>query len=132
MRTLSFVPALLAALSLAACGGDADPEPPATPPAAATGPGLSIEDALASDLPGPLLVNGYLLADGNTIRLCSGYAESFPPQCAEPSLDVRGYTLFEQRGLYKTSGEVTWSEEPVQLLGIVRDGAITVSENAQA
>jgi hypothetical protein len=132
MRTIIVIPLLLAALSFGGCGGTPEREPAAAPTAAATGPGLSIEDALASDLPGPLLVNGYLLADGDTIRLCSGYAESHPPQCAEPSLEVLGYKLLEQRRLYKTSGSVFWSEEPVQLLGVVEDGTLTVSENAQS
>jgi hypothetical protein len=129
MRTFAFIPILLVAASLAACGGSGEPQPPAAP---AGGQVLSIEEALDSDLSGPLLVNGYLLADGNRVRLCEALAESYPPQCGGPSLEVIGLKLLEQRRLYKANGQVTWSEQPVQLLGVVEDGTITVSENAQS
>lgn len=128
MRILA-LGALLVALTVAACGGDGSDRPAA---ATGSGSGLSIEEALASELPGPLLVNGYLLVDGGEVRLCDGLAESYPPQCAGPSLDVLGYKLLEQRRLYKTSGGVTWSDEPVQLLGVVEDETLTVRENATA
>jgi hypothetical protein len=119
---LALAPALLAAVFLAACGASRDSRP--------AGP-LSIQEALASEQTGPILVRGYLLADGATLRLCEALAESYPPQCGGPALEVIGAKLLEQRQLSKTSGAVTWSDAPVQLLGVVEDETITVSENAE-
>src|SRR5688572_19246054 len=98
MRTLLLLP--LVVLALAACGGGGEePEPqPTQPPATAgigMGPGISIEEAMASDLDGPLLVNGKLLAQGGEFRFCDALAESFPPQCSGPQLRVEGLKLEE-------------------------------------
>lgn len=124
----------LAVLALAACGGgDEEVEPqPAQPPATAgigAGPGISIEEAMASDLEGPLLVNGSLLAEGDEIRLCDALAESFPPQCAGPQLRVEGLNLDEVDGLVR-EGEVAWTDRPIQLLGAVEDDRLVVSTTA--
>src|SRR5687767_12000979 len=118
MRTLLFIP--LAVLALTACGGSDGAEPqPTQPPATAgigMGPGISIDEAIASDLDGALLVNGNLLAEGEKIRFCSALAESFPPQCAGAQLLVEGLKLEEVDGLV-TEGDVSWTDRPIQLLG---------------
>jgi hypothetical protein len=124
----------LAVLALAACGGgDEEVEPqPAQPPATAgigAGPGISIEGAMASDLEGPFLVNGSLLAEGDEIRLCDALAESFPPQCVGPQLRVEGLNLDEVDGLVR-EGEVAWTDRPIQLLGAVEDDRLVVSTTA--
>jgi hypothetical protein len=122
----------LAVLALAACGGDKEVEPqpqPAQPPATAgigMGPGISIDEAIASDLEGALLVNGNLLAQGEEIRFCSALAESFPPQCAGSQLRVEGLKLEEVDGLV-SEGEVAWTDRPIQLLGTVEDDRLVVS-----
>lgn len=120
----------LAVLALAACGGDEEVEPqPAQPPATAglgAGPGISIDQAMASDLEGALLVNGNLLAQGDMIRICSALAESFPPQCSGASLRVQGLNLNEVDGLV-TEGEVAWTDRPIQLLGDVEGDTLVVS-----
>lgn len=90
------------------------------------GPGISIDEALASDLEGALLVNGTLLAQGEEIRFCSALAESFPPQCAGPQLLVEGLKLEEVDGLV-SEGEVAWTDRPIQLLGTVEDDRLVVS-----
>ena len=135
MRPCGFLLPLLAAALLAGCRGNgpADRGDAQPSPSPASGPGLSIEEATASDLEGPLLVRGYLLVEGQSARLCSGFAESYPPQCAPPSLQVLGYKLLEQRQLYKTQtrGVVTWSDEPIRLLGTIEDGQLTVAANAR-
>jgi hypothetical protein len=121
-------------LAAGACGQAAtNAGPPAEEPAVASamGPGLSIADAQASDLQGALLVNGYLYArEGEPVRLCSMFAESFPPQCAGETLEVEGVDL----AVYEltSEGAVRWSEQPVQLLGTVAGGTITVSSTASA
>jgi hypothetical protein len=131
MKTLLLLP--LAVLALAACGGGEESEPqPTQPPATAgigMGPGISIDEAIASDLDGALLVNGNLLAQGEEIRLCSALAESFPPQCGGSSLRVEGLKLEEVDGLV-TEGGVSWTDRPVQLLGDVEGDTLVVRSTA--
>jgi hypothetical protein len=136
MRAISLFAAVLAALALAGCGdseddaaGGAGTSVPQTSGLGA-GPGISIEEALAADTDEMLLVNGNLLADGDEVRLCYALAESFPPQCGGPSLVVEGIKLEEVDGLI-TEGDVSWTDRPIQLLGIVEDETLTVSENVQ-
>ena len=127
MKMFTRLAVLLAVALFAGCGGDDEPDQPA---AHADGPGISIDEALGSDLDEPLLVNGNLLAQGNDVRLCSALAESFPPQCGGSSLQVEGLKLDELDGLI-SEGDVSWSDRPIQLLGVVSDGKLDVSENVQ-
>jgi hypothetical protein len=123
MKMICLVAALLAALALAGCGdseGDASR-------GAGTGPGISIEEAIAADTDEMLLVNGNLLADGDQVRLCHALAESFPPQCGGPSLLVEGIKLEDVDGLI-TEGAVSWTDRPIQLPGIVENETLMVSE----
>lgn len=126
---------VLAASSLvllaAACSGGDDIAGSGGTSGAATGmgPGISIAEARRSTLAGPLLVNGYLVASSGETRLCEALAESSPPQCAGASLVVRGLELASVEGTRSASG-VTWTERPVQLLGEVRDGVLTVARDA--
>lgn len=138
MRTLAFIATLAAAATLAGCGGDDvaadDAAPGSTVPQTSglgAGPGISIDDALASDSDEMLLVNGNLLAQDGEVRLCSALAESFPPQCGGASLVVEGLKLEEVDGLV-SEGDVSWTDRPIQLLGVVGDGTLNVSENARA
>jgi hypothetical protein len=137
MKTLSFFAAVLAAAALAGCGGEDGTDDAAggsgsVPQSSglAAGPGISIEEAIAADTDEVLLVNGNLLAQGDEVRLCYALAESFPPQCGGPSLVVEGIKLEEVDGLI-TEGDVSWTDRPIQLLGIVEDETLTVSENVQ-
>jgi hypothetical protein len=125
VKTLALV--LVGLVLLGGCGSDDEPSAPSS----ATGPGLSIEEAIASDLEGPLLVNGNLLVEGREVRLCSALAESFPPQCGGPSLRVEGLDVAQMPNLM-TAGEVSWTDRPVQLLGAVKNGILTVSGHATA
>lgn len=111
------VPLALLVLALAACGGgqDGGAAPPAGTPA--PGGGLSVSEAIASELDGPLMVRGYVLERDGELRLCEAILESSPPQCGEPSLRVEG-------------AAPPPSEERRSLLGEVRDGAIVVSETS--
>jgi len=138
MRTLALIAMLAAAAALAGCGGDdvaADDAAsgPTTPQTSGlgAGPGIAIDDALSSGSDEMLLVNGNLLAQDGEVRLCSALAESFPPQCGGASLVVAGLKLEEVDGLI-TEGDVSWTDRPIQLLGVVGDGTLTVSENARA
>jgi hypothetical protein len=137
MGPLAFIATLLtAAALLAGCGGNHDsdegsPSGPSQVSGVAAGAGVSIEEALASDSDEQILVNGNLQAEGGEVRFCSALAESFPPQCGGPSLRVEGIKLEEVDGLV-TEGEVSWTDRPIQLLGTVEDGVLTVSQNAAA
>jgi hypothetical protein len=137
MRIVSLFATLALAAVVAGCGGN---DAPAGGPAAGStvpqssglgaGPGISIEEAIASDSDEMLLVNGNLLAEAGEVRLCSALAESFPPQCGGASLRVRGLKLKEVDGLI-TQADVSWTDRPIPLLGVVEDGTLTVSENVQ-
>jgi hypothetical protein len=113
---------LLAVLVLAGCGGDADEPQTGSAPAPSAGApvpggGLSVQQAIASDLDGPLMVRGYLIERDGELRLCDAILESSPPQCGEPSLRVEGTAP-------------AGSEKRVSLLGEVEGETITVSETS--
>jgi hypothetical protein len=118
MKTIPLVLSVLV-LTLAGCGGEGD---------AGEGP-LSPEQAL--DASGEVTVEGSLIAvEGEPVRLCSAILESYPPQCGEPSLEVRGLDL-DTLDLASTrpDDEVTaarWSDLPVQVTGTVEDGLLVV------
>ncbi len=132
MRNTLAVAALFA-LFLSACGVEnrTTSEPPSIQPGSgssgtAMGPGISVAEARRSRLDGPLLVNGYVIAEGSKVRLCEALAESFPPQCGGASLEVRGLDLASLSGV-QSSGAVRWSAQPRQLLGEVKNGVLIVS-----
>ena len=130
MNHLVFV-LLATALMITACGGGAGREPapggPGLGVGAGVGPGISVTEALASRLEGPLLVRGSLWrAQGGDLRLCAELTDSIPPQCTKPWLTVKGLDLGKFEGL-RTEGGVTWSPQPVLLLGAVSGGVLEVS-----
>ena len=94
------------------------------------GPGISVTEALDSKLAGPLLVNGFIVTtpDG-LVYLAELLAESFPPQPGGDRLIVEGLDIDAFAGLTSAQG-ITWSEQNVQVLGIVSDGILTVSATA--
>lgn len=98
--------------------------------ASAIGPGISVAEARRSRLDGPLLVRGYVLAEGSTVRLCDVLLESFPPQCGAPSLEVRGLDLASLPGV-QSSSNVRWSDQQRLLLGEVTNGVLRVSSTSK-
>ena len=121
---------LLALLALAACGGGFDDDQPAAQEPVPADGGLTVEEALASETREPVLVRGHYVARAHEpARLCSALAESFPPQCGGPSLRIETDELDENEleGLRRTpDGAVAWTEREVQLIGLVRDGALVI------
>jgi hypothetical protein len=114
-------------LALAGCGGGgggeaqtATRDPSAGVPI--PGGGLTVSEAIASDLEGPLQVKGYVIGD----RLCEAILESHPPQCGEPSLRIEG----EVDADFREEGGVRWTDEQVSVLGEVEDGVIRISETS--
>ena len=117
--------ALLAvlAVAVAGCGSGEDAATTGAPPAAGApipGGGLSVQEAIDSDLDGPLMVRGYVIERDGELRLCEAILESHPPQCGEPSLRI------EPDGV-----DVSPSEERRSLLGEVDGGAIRLTPNAR-
>ncbi len=96
----------------------------------AGGPGISIGEALASTLSGPLLVNGVVVIVDGEAQLCSVLAESFPPQCGGDSIRVSGLDVATLE--LQTEGKVSWTNDQVQLLGFVRDGVLVIDNEALA
>ena len=114
----------IASVVAAACGDDDDD--PVSGPTISVGPGLSISEALTSNLTGPLLINGLLHVQNGQVRLCENLAESGPPQCAGKFLVVERLDLTTMEGL-TSEGSVTWSDQPVQALGTVEGEVLTVA-----
>ena len=122
---------LATALAITACAGGAgeelSPGSPGPGVGAGVGPGISVAEAQASRLEGPLLVRGSVWrAQGGDLRLCAELTNSVPPQCTKPWLTVKGLDLSKFDGL-RTEGGVTWSPQPVLLLGAVSGGVLEVS-----
>ena len=91
------------------------------------GPGISIDEARASDGQEPLLINGWLVVSPQgEVRFCSALGESNPPSCAGSSLLVEGLDPADAGELAEAEG-VQWSEESIQLLGSIEDGRLVVS-----
>jgi hypothetical protein len=122
MRTSSLFAALLASVALVGCGGDEN-----EPSSGDTPDEFLVEDVL--DHEGPAVVTGSLLANGDDVKLCAALAESFPPQCGGGSISVVGLDLDSLDGL-TTEGDVTWSDLPITVEGVLSDGTLTVDDNA--
>ena len=126
---------VFAATILAGCGGSDETvsRGATTAGGRGTGAGLAIEEALEHAAHGgTVLVKGALLERGGELRLCSGFAESHPPQCADPSLRVEGLKLeqlenVESVRLERAQG-VTWSAGEVELRGKIENRVLRVRE----
>ena len=57
-----------------------------------------VSDVAAGGETGEMTVAGSLLVDGEQARLCAALAESFPPQCGEPSLVVENLDTASSQG----------------------------------
>jgi hypothetical protein len=117
MKTLALLQ-LVVVLLLAgvACGGDDGPLTPAE----------------AADASGEVTVEGVLIAiEGDPVRMCSAILESYPPQCGQPSLEIRGLDLDSlDLGSTRPDDDVTaarWSDRPVRVTGTVENGVLVVS-----
>ena len=136
------VAALVALAVLAGCSDDggtaAAPATTAEQPSPAAGTmladaGISVAEALAAD-PGDALVavRAHLLvaADGSA-RLCDALRESFPPQCGGAAVTVTGIPEGFIDGL-SPGGGLRWSDQPVQLIGRMREGTFENDPEALA
>ena len=124
------LPTRAGSLVLAACSGAEDGGSDSTvgvSPGSAMGPGISVEDALTADSGQPLLVSGFLFVEEDgTVTLVSLMAESLPPipggdQLVVEGLDLGGYQFSESQGL-------RWTDDLVQVLGVLNGNTLTVSD----
>jgi hypothetical protein len=126
------VGALIALVVTAALGwtpvdiAEGDPAPPVPLAEAAQGlPYFSVVEAQASGFGEPVRVHGFMVVSDGEARLCQALAKSLPPRCAGDSLRVVGLAL---SGLPLLTVEgTTWSTEPLDLIGTVADGVLTVA-----
>jgi hypothetical protein len=101
----------------------ADPEPGGAagsmlaPSSKLAGEGITIEEALVAETPESLLVRGYLITDGNGLRLCTALDGG---RCVAPALEIEGEPGIEPDG-----------PEPVTVLGAL-DGRTLVAVNLAA
>jgi hypothetical protein len=115
MKTLALLP-MAFVLALTGCGGDGGPLTPAE----------------ARDASGEVTVEGALIAtEGEPVRLCSAILESYPPQCGQPSIEVRGLDLDALELSSTRPGEdvaaARWSDRPIQVTGTIEDGVLVVA-----
>ena len=111
---------------LAACGADPDDSGTDAGVSSGVGPGITVAEALESTVPGPLLINGFIVADSEKTVLAELLAESMPPQAGGATLIVEGLDLSTIPELKSAQG-ISWTDHQVQLLGEVSDGVLTVS-----
>lgn len=90
------------------------------------GPGISVEDAIANSSEQPLLVNGFLFVgtDGSVV-LASLMAESMPPQAGGAQLTVVGLDVNAYQ--FSESQSLRWTDQQVQVLGIIDGDILSVS-----
>jgi len=120
----------LASLALLGCAApDAASEDSAAPAPVSSSPDaarvLTVPEAIqAGDQ--PMNVRGYVLigADG-VARLCTGLAGSYPPQCGQPSLVIKGLEQEKLAGR-EAAGGVVWAGEATYR-GVLEAGVFTVS-----
>ena len=99
-------------------------------PTSGVGPGLSVQEAVASRLAGPLLVHGYVVIAGGETRLCQTLDQSQPPSCGDPSLVLEGFE--PDSGTLAEGADVAWTSEDVQILGERVGERLIVQDNSLA
>ncbi|MCZ7664531.1 MAG: BsuPI-related putative proteinase inhibitor [Thermoleophilia bacterium] len=123
--------ALVLAAALAASCGSALPDGSQDD----SRPVLTVEQALAAPEGETMRVQGNILASGDDMRLCSGLAESYPPQCAEPALRLSGLDTGMVVGLSRPNqpgfADVIWSDFLITLEGVRSAGGLAVTKVLQ-
>jgi hypothetical protein len=94
---------------------------------------LTIDQALGAGKGQAVKVQGMLVATPDETRLASAVLESYPPQAGGSTLLVSGLDLTTLVGLSSTVDQpdlarVTWSDYPVVLEGVIKDGVLEVKK----
>lgn len=88
---------------------------------------LTVSEAKATNADGTLAVRGFLvITETSGVRLCDALAESFPPQCGGPALNVGGFDETEWN-LEQAQG-VRWTNDWVTLFGTVDGDILVISD----
>ncbi len=120
------------------------PDDPALPPFAGqdgddgAGPlglvvdgGLTVAEALAYTGDEVIAVQGFVLTQDGTTRLCEALAESFPPQCGAAGVVITNPSALQDMVLIE-EGTTQWSEDPVTILGNISNGQLTIASDVNA
>jgi len=92
--------------------------------------GLTVAEALATDATGVLAVKGFVVADGDEVRLCDALLESYPPQCGGDSVVLDSLEVVDPDAL-TAEGAVTWTDSPQTVFGELADGLLTTTALSQ-
>lgn len=92
--------------------------------------GLSVSEALTTDAQGPLAVVAFYYSNSEGTWLCDLLAESLPPQCGGERVAFEGDAVIDRDDLDETQG-VTWSPQPVTVIGSIVDGVFVATPFAQ-
>jgi hypothetical protein len=93
----------------------------------ASGGGLSVSEALASDSNQPILVQGFFVDSGDGPRLCEALAESFPPQCGGASIPMSDTSAVDPDSI-EMNQIVRWSNDLIMVVGTIVDGVLVPTE----
>ena len=118
---------LAGVLALAAAGcGTGDGRDAAEPvPTTSVPDGLPLDDTPGTQAEETVLVEGFIITNGDAVELASALAESYPPQAAGVVLTVIGLDVGSIEAL-TSSGGISWTDHQVQLRGVVDGDVLTV------
>jgi hypothetical protein len=88
--------------------------------------GLSVSEALSTNAAGVIAVGAFYFSNGTDTWLCDSLAESYPPQCAGDRVPFEGDAAIDPEDLDEAQG-ITWSAQPVTVLGSIADGVFVAT-----
>lgn len=104
-------------------GDELPPDEPGDSSGMLANGGLTVEEARTTDATGILAVRGFVVADGNSIRLCDALAESMPPQCGDAGIELANLDTVDPDSLMEAQG-VQWTDDTVVIFGEIVDGVL--------
>ncbi len=111
------------------CNDTPGGEPIDLPPASDTGDEplpATIQPGAAADVSGPVAVAGFIVANGDEVKLCEALAESFPPQCGGGFVTVTSLDQVDPDDI-QSSGDVRWTDYTVTIFGEMVDGTLVAT-----
>jgi hypothetical protein len=89
--------------------------------------GLTVDDALTrGPADGIIAVKGSFFRDDNGAFLCGALAESMPPQCGEPRIQLDGAADEAIGAPIQEAQGIEWTDELVTVFGTMADGVLTI------
>ena len=93
--------------------------------------GLTVDQALAYTGTEVIAVQGYVLTQDGTTRLCDALAESFPPQCGAAGVVITNPSALQDMVLLE-QGTTQWSDVPVTILATISNEELMIASNVNA